>query len=129
LRCPASPPEPHGAHDEKRIGAHFGDRFARGVCVNCAHSRNPRQCRGAHELAGPPGAFTSTTVPRATCLEVTRGTHFPPHEPGRDGWAGLLRLVDDLRRLAHDHTLDDADRARRIRDRIGEHDGRFHDHD
>jgi hypothetical protein len=52
---------------------------------------------------------------------------FPPPEPGRHGWAELLRLVDDLRRLAHDRTLDDADRARRIRDRLGEHDGRFHD--
>jgi hypothetical protein len=34
-----------------------------------------------------------------------------------------------LRRLAHDRTLDDADRARRIRDRFSEHDGRFDDHD
>jgi hypothetical protein len=45
----------------------------------------------------------------------------------RHNWADLLRLVDDLRRLAHDRTLDDADRARRIRDRFGEHDGRFDD--
>jgi hypothetical protein len=50
----------------------------------------------------------------------------PPPER-RHNWAALLKLVDDLRRLAHDHTLDDADRARRIRDRIGEHDGRFDD--
>jgi len=35
----------------------------------------------------------------------------------------LLRLVDDVRRLAYDHTLDDADRARRIRDRFGVYDG------
>jgi hypothetical protein len=45
----------------------------------------------------------------------------------RHNWADLLRLVDDLCRLAHDRTLDDADRARRIRDRFGEHDGRFDD--
>jgi hypothetical protein len=45
----------------------------------------------------------------------------------RHNWADLLRLVDDLCRLAHDRTLDDADRARRIRDTFGEHDGRFDD--
>jgi hypothetical protein len=48
-------------------------------------------------------------------------------EPGRHGWADLLRLVDDVRRLAYDRSLDDADRARRIRDRFGEYDGRFDD--
>jgi hypothetical protein len=31
-------------------------------------------------------------------------------------WADLLRLVGDVRRLAFDRTLDDADRARRIRE-------------
>jgi hypothetical protein len=36
-------------------------------------------------------------------------------------------VVDDLRQLAHDRSLDDADRARRIRNRPGEHDGRFDD--
>jgi hypothetical protein len=51
-------------------------------------------------------------------------TTIPPPSP-RHSWADLLRLVDDLRRLAHDRTLDDADRARRIRDRFGEYDGRF----
>jgi hypothetical protein len=53
-------------------------------------------------------------------------TTIPPQEPGRHNWADL-RLVDDLRRLAYDWTLDDANRARRIRDRFGEHDGRFDD--
>jgi hypothetical protein len=47
---------------------------------------------------------------------------FPPPEPGRHGWAELLDLVGDLRRLAYDRSLDDADRARRIRDRIGVYD-------
>jgi hypothetical protein len=46
-------------------------------------------------------------------------------EPGHHSCADLLRLIDDLRRLAYDRSLDDADRARRIRDRLGEHDGRF----
>jgi hypothetical protein len=50
-----------------------------------------------------------------------------PSPERRHNWADLLPLVDDLRRLAHDRTLDDADRARRIRDRLGEYDGRFDD--
>jgi len=37
----------------------------------------------------------------------------------------VQRLVRDLRRLAYDRTLDDADRARRIRDRFGEYEGIF----
>jgi hypothetical protein len=58
---------------------------------------------------------------------VTRNLPTNQPEPPRHGWAELLRLVDDLRRLAHDRTLDDADRARRIRDRFGEYDRRFDD--
>ncbi|MGH9249397.1 MAG: hypothetical protein ACRD0W_07780 [Acidimicrobiales bacterium] len=53
-------------------------------------------------------------------------TTIPPPEP-RHGWAELRTLVDDLRRLAYDRSLDDADRARRIRDRFGEYDGLFDD--
>jgi hypothetical protein len=56
-------------------------------------------------------------------------TNVPPREPGRHGWADMLKLLDEIKRLAFDHTLDDADRARRIRDRLGEHDGRFDDHE
>jgi hypothetical protein len=56
---------------------------------------------------------------------VQRAVTFPPHNPGRHGWAELLTLVGAVRRLAFDRTLDDADRARRIRDRFGEYDGRF----
>jgi hypothetical protein len=48
-------------------------------------------------------------------------------EPGRHNWADLLRLVDELRRLAFDRSLDDADRSRRIRDAIREHRGEFDD--
>jgi hypothetical protein len=55
-------------------------------------------------------------------------TTFPPQEPGCHGWADLLRLVDEIRRLAFDRSLDDADRSRRIRDAIREHDGEFADH-
>jgi hypothetical protein len=54
-------------------------------------------------------------------------TTIPPPERGRHGWAELLTLVGAVRRLAFDRTLDDADRARRIRDRFGECDGRFDD--
>ena len=43
-------------------------------------------------------------------------------EPRRHAWADLLRLVGDLRRLAYDRSLDDGDRARRIRDRFGLYD-------
>jgi len=54
-------------------------------------------------------------------------TTFPPPDPCRHGWAELLILVGDLRRLAYDRSPDDADRARRIRDRFGAYDGRFDD--
>jgi hypothetical protein len=50
-----------------------------------------------------------------------------PWRPGSHGWADLLRLLDELRRLAFDRSLDDADRSRRIRDWIGEYNGRFDD--
>ena len=58
---------------------------------------------------------------------VSRNLPTNPPEPPRRGWADLLRLVRDLRTLAYDPSLDDDDRARRIRDRFGEYDGRFHD--
>jgi hypothetical protein len=45
----------------------------------------------------------------------------PPERPHT--WAELLTLVGDLRRLAYDRSLDDADQARRIRDRFGVYDG------
>ena len=48
-------------------------------------------------------------------------------EPGRHGWAELLTLIGDLRRIAFSN-LDDGDIARRIRDRFGQYDGRFDDH-
>jgi hypothetical protein len=47
----------------------------------------------------------------------------------RHGIAELLRLLGELRRLAFDRSLDNADRSRRIRDAIREHDGEFADHD
>ena len=56
-----------------------------------------------------------------------RDHHDPPNEPPRHGWAELLTLVGDLRRLAYDSSLDDADRARRIRDRLGVYDSTIDD--
>jgi hypothetical protein len=37
--------------------------------------------------------------------------------------AELLTLIGAIRQLAYDQSLDDSDRARRIRDKFGEHDG------
>jgi hypothetical protein len=48
-------------------------------------------------------------------------------EPGRHGWADLLRLLDGVRALLFDRSLDDADRSRRLRDLLNEHDGVFDD--
>jgi hypothetical protein len=47
---------------------------------------------------------------------------FPPPEPARHGWAELLALVDRIRAIAYDRSLDDADVARRIRDAFADHD-------
>ena len=52
----------------------------------------------------------------------------PPPEP-RHNWADLLRLVDELRRIGFDRSIDDADRARGIRDAIRQHYSEFDDHD
>jgi hypothetical protein len=46
---------------------------------------------------------------------------------GHHTWADLLRLVGAVRRLAYDLSLDNADRARRIRDQFAEYDGLFND--
>ena len=54
-------------------------------------------------------------------------TTFPPHQPGRHGWAELLTLVGDVRRLAYDHSLEPDNAMRLIRDRFGEYDCRFGD--
>jgi hypothetical protein len=44
--------------------------------------------------------------------------------PGRHGWAELLALLDSIRRLAFDRTLDDRDIARRVRDLFRDYDER-----
>ena len=44
------------------------------------------------------------------------GTTVPPHEPGRHGWAELLDLVGDVRRLAYDSSLAPDDAMRRSGD-------------
>jgi hypothetical protein len=45
-------------------------------------------------------------------------TTFPPQEPGRHGWADLLRLVGAIRAIAYDPSMwnDPDDQMRRIRD-------------
>jgi hypothetical protein len=58
-------------------------------------------------LGGSPGIF---------------GVTFPPSEPGRHGWAELLTLVDAIRAIAFDRSLDDRDIARRIRDAFVDYD-------
>ena len=40
---------------------------------------------------------------------------FPPHEPGRQGWAELLTLVGAVRRLAFARNLPPAEALGRIR--------------
>jgi hypothetical protein len=46
----------------------------------------------------------------------------PPPEPGRHGWAELLALVGEVRRLAFG-TLPPVEALGRIRDAIREYDG------
>jgi hypothetical protein len=43
-------------------------------------------------------------------------TTFPPHQPGRHGWAELLGLVGIVRRLAFARNLPLAEALGRIRD-------------
>lgn len=47
-------------------------------------------------------------------------TTIPPRNPGRHGWADLLRLVYGVRALAYDQSLAPDDAMRRIRDRFVE---------
>ena len=63
----------------------------------------------------------------STCSrqENNRGNHHARARPSRLG--GTLALVGDVRRLAYDRSLDDADRALRIRDRFGVYDGLIDD--
>jgi hypothetical protein len=49
-------------------------------------------------------------------------TTIPPHEPGRHGWAELLRLVGAVRRLAFDRTLPAPEALGRIRDTFQDYD-------
>lgn len=46
----------------------------------------------------------------------------PPNPGSYHGWAELLALVDAIRAIAFDRSLDDADVARRIRDAFADHD-------
>ena len=53
----------------------------------------------------------------------------PPNPPCGHNWRDSLKLIGELCELAFDRSLDDADRARRLRDAIREHEGEFDDHD
>ena len=44
-------------------------------------------------------------------------------EPGRHGWADLLMLVGNIRRLAFDRTLPPPEALGRIRDAFHDYDG------
>jgi hypothetical protein len=104
--------------------------------MRCPHLRKHGQSRkrcgevigSVHPVALGGPRLRWQAMPRAsTGREPAVPTTFPPQEPGRNSWADLLRLVDEIRRLAFDRSLDDADRSRRIRDAIREHDGEFDD--
>jgi hypothetical protein len=49
-------------------------------------------------------------------------TTFPPHQPGRHGWAELLGLVGIVRRLAFARNLPLAEALGRIRDAYRDYD-------
>jgi hypothetical protein len=67
-------------------------------------------------------------MPRASTGGSPAVSHpVPPQEPGHHNWAELLRLVDDVRRLAYDCSLGPGDAMRRIRDRFGVYDGIIND--
>ena len=52
----------------------------------------------------------------------------PPPEPGHS-ITDLLRLVDEIKRLAFARSLSNDDSARGVRDLLREHAGEFEDHD
>jgi hypothetical protein len=76
---------------------------------------------GRPEIVALAGASTG----RSPAVSQT----IPPPESGRHNWADLLRLLDDLDQARMHDPFADHDRARRIRDRFGECDGRFDDPD
>jgi hypothetical protein len=47
---------------------------------------------------------------------VSNNLPIPPNPGSYHGWAKLLAMLDRIRAIAHDRSLDDADMARRIRD-------------
>ena len=53
----------------------------------------------ARRIEAPAGTSTGMEPPVSTTV--------PPQERGRHGWAELLALVGDLRRLAYDRSLDE----------------------
>jgi hypothetical protein len=47
---------------------------------------------------------------------VSNNLPIPPNPGSYHGWAELLAMLDRIRALAYDRSLDDAEIARRIRD-------------
>ncbi|MGH8839348.1 MAG: hypothetical protein ACRDVO_08835 [Jiangellaceae bacterium] len=113
---------------QRRWSLSRGNR-ARGTHERCTSERRNRagqeRCGGKYpRLSRGRSRRDDDTAGRdLDGTEPRRVHHFPPPDPGRHGWAELLALVGDLRHLAYDRSLDDADCARRIRDRFGVYDG------
>jgi hypothetical protein len=66
--------------------------------------------------AGPPGAITFTAVLRRRLVREAPAVSYsipPPKHPHT--WAELLTLVDAIRRIAYNITLEADDAMRRIR--------------
>jgi hypothetical protein len=87
-----------------------------------------------HLLVSHPPAYQANPALRWKGWPGPRPGRDPGQEPTvptpperRHSIAEVLALVDDLRRLAYDRSLQPDDAMRRIRDRFGEHDGLFDD--
>lgn len=48
----------------------------------------------------------------------------PPNPGSYHGWAELLAMLDRIRAIAHDHTLEPGDALRRLRDAFADYDQR-----
>jgi hypothetical protein len=64
-------------------------------------------------------------LPAVEALADMAERRVTPRTAGRHNWADLLRLVDDVRRLADDRSLALDDALRRLRDLLGVYDGRI----
>jgi hypothetical protein len=53
---------------------------------------------------------------------VNQNLPIPPNPGSYHGWAELLAMLDRIRAIARDRSLDDAEIARRIRDALADYD-------